>query len=569
MVHVPRYFACVVALGCSSPDDAEPAGATMGTSSVTASSSSSGVGGAGTTGATPTTAATSATSNGTGATASTVSASSTSTETTTGSTTAGAGGAATSTGATGSTGVPIGELSLSAIAGNETIGLEWPAIEGASGYNLYWSMTEGVTPSTGTLITDAERGFVHRGLENGQPYYYVVTALLPDGESAPSAEATATPAGEWVLEQLGTGDFDDIVSAGPVPTIPIEQRVHILLIGEGYTAIDLPVLHDFDDHAGARQNDVDRWVDLVFGIEPYSLFSEAFVVWYLPRASTTTIRDANPNTAFQVPLTLGGSLPQMARPEATGPTSQALFDALRQHPFAPSATQGTLRNFVASFLIFDPDRGQASVSGLTTTLTDPMNASVRINTAFGMGHAHEFTHAFSGLRDEYLENDNSAPTNWDDTSNVVGTNVCAELPWAHLLADGGINPGTDGFVGAFGTPSIGYHSELLCLLNGTHDNGEYYASDGSSCQASSCTLRVEDRMCNFCREITAYRIFARSGVLGNDNAGFETWKGAYRGAFYDRFGMLVPGVDYEGLLPQSNDIRNPSSGLQIFEACVP
>ncbi len=466
----------------------------------------------------------------------------------------------------------MSELIVSAVPGNDTIGLEWPVIEGALGYNVYWSTSPGVSPASGTLVSGAPRGFVHRGLTNDQPYYYVVTALLADGESAPSTEIAATPTGEWVLEQLGTGDFDDIVTGSPIPTIPVERRMHVLLLGEGYTSADLPLFHDHGDHEAGRQNDVDRWVDLVFGIEPYSLFPQAFVVWYLPRASTTSIRDANPDTAFQVPLTFGGSLPQMARPEATGPTSQRLFAALEQHPYAQgaeSSQRGSLRNFVASFLIFDPERGQASVSGLATSLSNPDDTSVRIDAAFGLGHAHEFTHAFAGLRDEYLENDNSAPNDWQATSNVVGTNVCSELPWAHLLQGSAINPDAAGLVGAFGTEAIGYHSELLCLLNGTHDNGEYYAGTGGACQQSSCTLRVEDRMCNFCREISAYRTFARSGVLDNDSSGFQVWQDQYRMAFYERFGLRVPGVDFEGSLPQSNDVRNPAQGQPIFEDCVP
>jgi hypothetical protein len=228
-----------------------------------------------------------------------------------------------------------------------------------------------------------------------------------------------------------------------------------------------------------------------------------------------------------------------------------------------------VRNFSASFIIYDPERGRASVSGLTTTLTNPQDSNQRINAAFGLGHAHEFTHAFSGLRDEYLENDSSAPNNWGETSNVAGSNTCADLPWSHLIAGGEINPNVADLIGAFGTPSLGYHPELLCLMNGTHDNGEYYASADSSCEASSCTLRVEDRMCNFCREVTAYNIFSRSGVLGNDEAGFEAWKGQYRAAFYQRFELQVPGVHFTGLLPQSNDIRSPEQGTQIFEACVP
>jgi hypothetical protein len=207
-------------------------------------------------------------------------------------------------------------------------------------------------------------------------------------------------------------------------------------------------------------------------------------------------------------------------------------------------------------LIFDPARGRASVSGLTTVLTNPNNNAQRIAASFGVGHAHEFTHAFSELRDEYIETSSTAPTRWSSTSNVVGTNMCSELPWAHLLFGTAINPSTDNLVGAFGEAAVGYHSELLCLLNGTHDNATHYGGNG--------TLRVEDRMCNFCREITAFRVFERTSVLADEATSFDTWVSAYRTPFYQRFGFKVPAV-----VPQTNDVRNPSQGTPYFEACTP
>jgi hypothetical protein len=186
-----------------------------------------------------------------------------------------------------------------------------------------------------------------------------------------------------------------------------------------------------------------------------------------------------------------------------------------------------------------------------------------------VGHAHEFTHAFSALRDEYMENNNDAPSNWSGTSNVVGSNQCGELPWQHLLMGGSINPDVDGLVGAFGDPARGFHSELLCQMNGTHDNGEYFGDEGGGdCAPDDCTLRSEGRLCNFCREITAFRIFHRGGVL-DPETGFDAWVSDYRSAFYERFEFQVPGVHFDGLLPQSNDRNNPEDGTQIFQACVP
>ena len=303
-------------------------------------------------------------------------------------------------------------------------------------------------------------------------------------------------------------------------------------------------------------NDVDRWVDLVFGIEPYRAYRQAFMVWYLPRASNAHLGG---DTAFQVPVTTEGSSLGVGQVQADGETATRAWAALGAFPFPPTdfsgGGSGSVRNVTAAFLMFDENRGRAGVSGRSTSLRNPAVSSQRLPSAFGVGHAHEFTHAFSALRDEYLEDDNSAPTNASATSNVVGSPACGTLPWAHLLTGSAINPNQGDLVGAFGRPQHGYHSELLCLLNGTHDNAAYYGGDG--------LLRVEDRMCNFCREITAFRIFQRSGVLASGDAGFSTWTSGYRAAFFTRFGFSVPAV-----VPQTNNVRNPAQGMPVYEACT-
>ena len=469
-----------------------------------------------------------------------------------------AAGTAGATGLAGSAGAPPdagfdAKLAATALAANQSVGVEWNAVEGATAYKVY--VAEGAAPTSASMSQEVKAphaAFVHHALKNGTAYHYAVAAVVGGIESKLSPEAVATPAGEWVLEELGDGQFDDVSTGKLAPRVPLEKRVHLLLFAEGYLAADLPKFHDDADHAAKRAGDVDSWVDYVFSLAPYKDYREAFAVWYLPRASNTHFDGAD--TAFMVPVAAAAT----GNVTGTGETATRAWQAIGLMPVPPmdftAVGFGTVRTHVASFLLFDAARGRAGVSGLTLALRNPAQASQRIASAFGVGHAHEFTHAFSSLRDEYIELDNSAPNNTSETSNVVGSGQCATLPWQHLLSGGSINPQTESLVGAFGTPEQGYHSELLCLLNGTHDNAGHYGGNG--------LLRDDDRMCNFCREVTAYRIHSRTGILADDTAGFEAWKAQYRAKFFERFPFQVPAV-----VPQTNNVQNPAQGMPVYEAC--
>jgi hypothetical protein len=442
---------------------------------------------------------------------------------------------------------------LTVVAANTTVGLDWPRVADATKYRVYWATAPGVSKSSAALES-IEPALVHRGLNNGTAYSYAVAAVTAAGEGELSAEASATPGGEWVLEELGAGDFDDVVTGSRVSRLAVKDRIHIVLLGEGYLATELNKLHDEATHGSTRANDVDRWVDEVFALEPYRQFRGAFVLWYLARASAAHLGEGT--TAFGVTITSNGvdtvtaaAAPLFSALDATG------TDAFAFPPASPVV------NHVAAFLLYDPARGRAGVSGMTTSLTSPTDRNQRIGAAFGIGHAHEFTHAFANLRDEYLETTSTARTA-SETSNTSPTNTCSTLPWAHLLVGAGINT-TDDLVGAFGTAELGYHPELKCLLNGTHDNGQFFCAATASGTYPSLTLRVDDRMCNFCREITAYRVFDRARILPG-TAGFATWKSLYRTPFYQRFGFQVPAT-----VPQTLKCPEDAAARPVFQACAP
>jgi fibronectin type 3 domain-containing protein len=91
--------------------------------------------------------------------------------------------------------IPAAPTGLAATPGNNQVALSWTAPAGAASYNVKRSTTSGsgyatISGPAGTLTTTS---FIDPGAVNGTTYYYVVTAQNGGGESANSAQVSATP----------------------------------------------------------------------------------------------------------------------------------------------------------------------------------------------------------------------------------------------------------------------------------------------------------------------------------------------------------------------------------------
>jgi len=102
---------------------------------------------------------------------------------------------ATPSGSGGSGSSPATPTGVIASPGNNEVVINWNSVSGATSYNIYWSTTTGVTTANGTKIVGVTSPYIHTGLTNGTTYYYIVTAVNSYGESAPSAQVSATPSG--------------------------------------------------------------------------------------------------------------------------------------------------------------------------------------------------------------------------------------------------------------------------------------------------------------------------------------------------------------------------------------
>ena len=79
-------------------------------------------------------------------------------------------------------------------AGDGQVTCSWTAAAGATSYNVYYSAAAGQERTAGGVKVDnVTSPHVITGLTNATPYYFVVTAVNPGGESAVSSEKTATP----------------------------------------------------------------------------------------------------------------------------------------------------------------------------------------------------------------------------------------------------------------------------------------------------------------------------------------------------------------------------------------
>jgi len=87
---------------------------------------------------------------------------------------------------------PTAPASLSATAGDGSIGLTWSSSPGAATYKVKRSTTGG-GPYTTISSGVTSNAFTDSGLTNLTTYYYVVSAVNPSGESPDSEETSITP----------------------------------------------------------------------------------------------------------------------------------------------------------------------------------------------------------------------------------------------------------------------------------------------------------------------------------------------------------------------------------------
>ena len=91
---------------------------------------------------------------------------------------------------------PLPPSSVVTHASNRSVNIAWTesqSEEAVTSYNIYWSVSSGVTKENGIKIAGVSSPYTHTQLINDKPYYYIVTGVNKYGEGNASQEVSAMP----------------------------------------------------------------------------------------------------------------------------------------------------------------------------------------------------------------------------------------------------------------------------------------------------------------------------------------------------------------------------------------
>ncbi|MGA9569071.1 MAG: glycoside hydrolase family 44 protein, partial [Candidatus Acidiferrales bacterium] len=135
---------------------------------------------------------------------------------------------------------PATPTGLRATGGNAQVSLSWSASTGAASYNVKRSTTNG-GPYNTAVASPTVTNYSDTAVTNGTTYYYVVSAVNTAGQSANSAQASATPASPTA---------NVTITINPAQTKPISPYIYGINFYSGVTGA--PPQLTFDRAGGNR-----------------------------------------------------------------------------------------------------------------------------------------------------------------------------------------------------------------------------------------------------------------------------------------------------------------------------
>ena len=140
--------------------------------------------------------------------------------------------------------LPPAPANLIAVAGNATVALSWNAVGVATSYTVK-RLVGGVLTA---IASSSVNSYTDNTVVDGITYYYVVTAVDPSGESAPSNQAVATPTEPIVLIAVA-GNATVALSWNAISAGSIYTVKRSLSAAGPYTPISNPGVNFYTDNS--------------------------------------------------------------------------------------------------------------------------------------------------------------------------------------------------------------------------------------------------------------------------------------------------------------------------------
>ena len=118
--------------------------------------------------------------------------------------------------------IPGAPTGVTATGAANQAAISWSAVSNATSYNIYYSLSSGVTKTNGSKITNASSPYTQTSLAAGTTYYYIVTAVNSAGEGTASVQVSAAT------------NAPPAATCGSCHAIPPNLGEHVFHANKGY-----------------------------------------------------------------------------------------------------------------------------------------------------------------------------------------------------------------------------------------------------------------------------------------------------------------------------------------------
>jgi fibronectin type 3 domain-containing protein len=337
--------------------------------------------------------------------------------------------------------VPSAPTGLAATAGNAQVTLSWTASSGATGYYVKRSTASGGPYMQ--ISAESASSYTDTGLTNGTQYFYVVSAYNSTGQSATSAQASATPSLASPATSTGlsaAAGNTQVVLSWNVSAGATSYHVKRSTVSGGETQIAAPTSNNYTD-TGLTNGD--KYFYVVSAVNAGGESANSAEVSATPTAPTVPpaaptglqATAGNAQVSLKWNASTGATSYHVKRSTSNGgPYNTAVASPTTTNYVDTTVTNGTTYYYVVSALNSSGESansGQASATPVTSTANvtitlDPTKTKPISPWIYGINFYSGITGAPSQLTFDRAGGNRWTAYNWETNASNAGSDYLYE-----------------------------------------------------------------------------------------------------------------------------------------------